>query len=1124
MAPAHAHPGLVAVRAGLPDRDGKREFSSGLLIAPRLVLTARHGVVARGVPGVPDGTVLPGIEVSCAAGPRGAVRLTDPVAGTVAWSGPAGLDAALIELAQPTADTGRAGAVPEGFLPGELIWGEPAGTQPVQVRVTGMPGFAAQATGEAFEVATARGGLDPETYTASDRYAVDLDAWPEHWRDWAGVSGSAVTATTGGYLVGVTAWSDKPFAGRRLVAVPVRALLADAGFRAVLGRYMDVPDVEPVELVPVLSRPRPAGSIGALLRADAGLTDFAGRESELAELAHWLDERAESGPDVRVLLVTGQGGEGKTRLALELLTRSKTSGWTGGMLLPSTGTGPPEAITHPGRPLLLVIDYAAARAGEIAALAQAVVRARPQVPVRLLLLARTEGQWWSDLALALADDLPGLDTDEPPARKALLHPLQPLLKAGSPETDPAAMFTTTATRLAPLLIRFTTRTAADLLRMAADLPVPPLSAAGSGHVLTVQMAALAALLDAAAPALPAPAALGPGAVVPSDTPERPEDALLRHERDYRNRLAAARGLTDLRLVRDRALVGAALFGARGASLPDAREAACGLVAAALPEVAAQSSRQREVAAWIADLYPPDPPEPDRETEYWGQVVPDRLGEFLAVRLLADEATAAGEDDLLTSVAARSDDTGIARALLTLSRATEHDPRAATWIADLVGRLPGAAAPVALVVATYAERPAAVRDALINLGTRDPAALLRAVVAVNDVLPQFSLSRIEYSLSVARELTLLFTDLAGRDRGTYLPGLAMALLNYAVRLADAGRPEEALPVSARAVDAYGDLTEGDRHAYLPSLAMALNNHAIRLADAGLHQQALLVSAQAVDVYSDLTAGDRDEHLSGLAMALLNHAVRLAEDGRSEQAFVFSARAVDARRELTARDHDANLPGLALSLSNHAVRLAEAGRHAEALVVSTEALDLLRELAHRDRDVYLPNLAISLTNQARWLANAARYAEALDISGQALHAYAEMTMHSRDAYLPSVATSLSNAAIWLREVGRYEEALDASAQALDARRELIARNRAAHLADLVRSLGVHGTMLVFLGRIEEALGVWLEAFGYLGELPERTGTRLRSPLRVQLRSIYEVAPQRVETEHRRITGESFPEDLK
>ena len=166
MVTTHAHPGLVAVTAGVPDAEGKREFSSGLLLAPRLVLASRHGVA-------PKGEALPDVEVALAAGPRGAVRLTEPVPGTVAWLGAGGLDAALIELpefSEPLvagriehAQDAPTGFPPAGFLPTGLIWGEPAGTRPVAVTTTGMPGFAAEATSELAEAETARGTLEPGT-------------------------------------------------------------------------------------------------------------------------------------------------------------------------------------------------------------------------------------------------------------------------------------------------------------------------------------------------------------------------------------------------------------------------------------------------------------------------------------------------------------------------------------------------------------------------------------------------------------------------------------------------------------------------------------------------------------------------------------------------------------------------------------------------------------------------------------------------------------------------------------------------------------------------------------------------------------------------------------------------
>jgi hypothetical protein len=348
----HAHPRLVAVWSGGPDAEGRRGFCSGLLIAPRLVLTCKHGVVDDA------GASQSGAVIQMVTGPRGAVGLGEPLSARLVWAGAADLDASLLELPEGL-------AVPDGFLAGGLGWGELIGTRPVTVTASGMPSFAGRSTGRATEVETARGTVTPGTYAGSDRYAVDLTTgWPQGWKDWAGMSGAAVLCEASGCLVGVMAWSDTALEGRRLTAVPVSALLGEIGFREVIGRHLGrVPDTEPAELAPFLAHPHAAGSLGGLLRADAALVGFTGRTAEIRALERWRDQPSSAGPDVRALLVTARGGEGKTRLAVEFLARSKREGWTGGLLRPGLSAahaGMTEVVAHPARRLLLVIDYAAA--------------------------------------------------------------------------------------------------------------------------------------------------------------------------------------------------------------------------------------------------------------------------------------------------------------------------------------------------------------------------------------------------------------------------------------------------------------------------------------------------------------------------------------------------------------------------------------------------------------------------------------------------------------------------------------------------------------------------------------------------------------------------------------------
>ncbi|WP_406301588.1 tetratricopeptide repeat protein [Streptomyces sp. NBC_00885] len=307
---AHVHPGLVAVTAGPLDSEGRREFSSGRLIAPSLVLTSRHGVAFG------DGEHRPDIEVRLVTGPRGAVRLTEPVPCAVVWQGDAEIDAALLKLEPEDSWT-----LPAGFVGPRLSWAEATGTEPVPVAVTGMSAAAARSTGDATETETVRGTLDPLTYTRSDRFAVDLaSAWPAGWSEWSGMSGSSVLHK-GGALVGVVAWSDQPYEGRRLTAVPVRALLADPDFRAVLREHLgEVPQVRPldterVDSAPLLAAPSLPSAVRSTLKAPP--RRIVDRTTERRRLPELITGGLSGQPEL-VHAIVGMPGVGKSALARHL--------------------------------------------------------------------------------------------------------------------------------------------------------------------------------------------------------------------------------------------------------------------------------------------------------------------------------------------------------------------------------------------------------------------------------------------------------------------------------------------------------------------------------------------------------------------------------------------------------------------------------------------------------------------------------------------------------------------------------------------------------------------------------------------------------------------------------------
>ncbi|HEV7681511.1 MAG TPA: hypothetical protein VGO68_05280 [Pyrinomonadaceae bacterium] len=134
----------------------------------------------------------------------------------------------------------------------------------------------------------------------------------------------------------------------------------------------------------------------ALLRADFRVVPFFGRVAELAAVDAWLKDLASIG----VMLMTGRGGTGKTRLAVEISLIAKQQDYDAGFLSISPATlSNSQLFQSPTKPVLAVIDYAEEHREQLPALIQAMIAAaqRRVTSFRLLLLARSAGEWWNEL-------------------------------------------------------------------------------------------------------------------------------------------------------------------------------------------------------------------------------------------------------------------------------------------------------------------------------------------------------------------------------------------------------------------------------------------------------------------------------------------------------------------------------------------------------------------------------------------------------------------------------------------------------------------------------------------------------------------------------------------------------
>ena len=372
----------------------------------------------------------------------------------------------------------------------------------------------------------------------------------------------------------------------------------------------------------------PAASPAGLLDPRRGLVSFAGRERELAELLAWCEDDKPRG----VRLVTGPGGVGKTRLTEEVRARLDPDRWR---CVP-VGDGEDASALEIARrgwwaaPVLLVVDYAETRNG-LPDLLRAV--AADAGRVRVLLLARSKGEWWERLVAG-----------EPAVRELLAAAggNEPLAEAVSGELSNAD------------LVRVAVPAFADALGVEAPSPVVVEVGPGAVRMLDLHAAALVAVLQSSGSQEPVNVSVADVL-----------DVLLGHEERFWQGTAQRLGLLDgtagLAVMTLRQIVAAGVLLGAG-SLDQAVE---------LLERVPGAVSSANVARWLRDLYPPASKASESGGGGWlGSLHPDRLAERLVVRQLTSSAELA--DRCLTGL----DERQVLRAMTILGRAEADEHEAA----------------------------------------------------------------------------------------------------------------------------------------------------------------------------------------------------------------------------------------------------------------------------------------------------------------------------------------------------------------------------------------------------------------------------------------------------------------
>ncbi|MFE2722451.1 tetratricopeptide repeat protein [Kitasatospora sp. NPDC059327] len=1060
--------------------DGPSGRGSGYLIGPALVLTSAHVVC--------DASVVP-------LGRPGAVL----VPGTVVWRGTGGGrdDAALVRVDDPRWQP------PHGTAPrwGELVTDE-VNQECVTTGVPRIAEFRNPATHRS--VADQRqlsGTVNPGSGYLADRYLVDLRAnvsdWPSGGLPWGGLSGAALLSRD--FVIGVIA-AEVPYSGHGAVAaVPSSVLLRDPEFRAALARFgADPVRLHPVEFDELIAREpagldAAAGVPSALLRPERETVGFHGREELLAELVDWCRE-----DDIAALLVHGPGGAGKTRLARELATRLTSAAedredrwavvWLRAPQPPGASHGstptaaqPVDRLRRTGRRVLVVLDYAENRLDQLALLLEAACRR--DEPFKVLLLARTAGDWWEQARrhTRLMEDL--LGTYPPVA-------LPPL--AEEPGARPA-LYRAAADA-------FAARMGGPWPAVAAGLPEPDLDHPGFANTLTLHMTALADLLDAGPAGEPRPPVPATRLIRRRENPEDVESRLLGHENRYWGHVLATRDRAprapEAELFKD-ALALSTLVGAADDVLGRVR----GL---------ADEGLRGHVGDWLADAYPPD----RSGRDLWGAIQPDRLAErFAGERVL-------NRRHLLPALVTDLDPVRAERLLTVLTRAAGHRPLSEK-LAPLLTRLctdhPDRLAGPALAVAPQVERPEPLLDALDALISAPGvdagrlAGLVRALPAGSHRLGPLAIRLLERLVELRRapadggvpELLDLVTGLRELskwyfDAGEHAAALAVVeeaverlepttgahgpdgpdgtalrnklagcLANRAGILTSLGRPREALRPATRGAALYRELadrSEVEKPEHLPiALAILARVHN----ELGDPRSALPLEEEVVELRKPLAASGAADRVADLARGMNNLAQQYRKAGDADRALARAGEAVDLLRPLARRYPDAQQPLLAELLGTQSLCLTDSGDSAGALRAAEESVAIRRRLAAGRPGAYRYGLAQALNSLSHELSRAGRATEAMAAAVECVELGELLDRDQPGAYRDQLATSLNTLSNHLSDANRPEEAVRAAERAVALYAELHRELPDAYAADHAMALCSLGLRLDDLGRPEESL---------------------------------------------------------
>jgi len=330
-----------------------------------------------------------------------------------------------------------------------------------------------------------------------------------------------------------------------------------------------------------------------------------------------------------------------------------------------------------------------------------------------------------------------------------------------------------------------------------------------------------------------------------------------------------------------------------------------------------------------------------------------------------------------------------------------------------------------------------------------------------------LGRDDEALKTANEAVSIFHGRLNQPTYEVISAYAFSLNRLANRLSDVNFYEEALTIAQRAVEVELSLTKHNDTKRSSSLASYLITLANRYNNLAYHKQAVEAIARSEAIYQKLAENSPEFHLGDWALSLTTYANFLIPLGKYEEAHQKALQAVGVYQYLAAGRVDAFQPDMALALTILSQTQTQLMQLNEAIIAQKNANEIYRELCHKIPRTYMLELACGVRNLATLLSRTGELKEALSFGKEAVEIFRILTKENSEIHSDGLAMSLNNLANRYSDNGLYQKALSTAEESVELYKKIETDGQQVKKADIAMSLCTLANRLGQLDHMEEAI---------------------------------------------------------